>query len=73
MTPIAESALEQLFLAARTHHAWQPREVPDFVLEQLYDLLRMAPTSANCQPATVPATVNAAAQPRGGICAKPRS
>ena len=50
MTPIAESALEQLFLAARTHHAWQPREVPDFLLEQLYDLLRMAPTSANCQP-----------------------
>lgn len=46
-----DAALKQLFLDARTQNAWQPTPVPDELLTELYDLTRMAPTSANCSPA----------------------
>jgi 3-hydroxypropanoate dehydrogenase len=45
------NALNQLFLEARTHNAWQARDIPDSVLKELVDLTKMGPTSANCQPA----------------------
>ena len=50
-THISQPALEQLFINARTHNAWQKREVSDSTLRELYDLMKMAPTSANCSPA----------------------
>jgi 3-hydroxypropanoate dehydrogenase len=50
-THISQSALEQLFSNARSHNAWQDRAISDSTLHQLYDLLKMAPTSANCSPA----------------------
>lgn len=43
--------LQQLFLSARTHNAWQDKPVTDQQLHSIYDLLKMAPTSANCSPA----------------------
>lgn len=46
-----DTALKQLFLDARTQNAWQPTPVPDALLTELYDITRMAPTSANCSPA----------------------
>ncbi len=51
--PIDETALRQIYLDARTHNAWQPREVPDQLLRRLVDVLKMAPTSANCSPARI--------------------
>jgi len=51
MSTLDSSALDQLFLKARTHNAWLDRAVTDKELKQLYDLLKMAPTSANCSPA----------------------
>ncbi|BAK77712.1 nitroreductase [Pseudogulbenkiania sp. NH8B] len=50
-TPISNTALDQLFNNARTHTHWQSRPVGDDTLHQLFDLLKMAPTSANCSPA----------------------
>ena len=44
-------ALDQLFRSARTHYAWQDRSVPDTKLQELYDLLKYGPTSANSSPA----------------------
>ena len=44
---------KQLFLEARTHRAWQPREVPDSLLKELVDLMKMGPTANNCLPARV--------------------
>lgn len=44
-------ALETLFTAARTHNGWQDRPVTDEQIKTLYDLVKMAPTSANCSPA----------------------
>jgi 3-hydroxypropanoate dehydrogenase len=46
-----EAALRRAFLDARTHNAWLPKEVPDELLRQLVDALKLGPTSANCQPA----------------------
>ena len=51
MTPLDPRALDQLFRSARTHNAWQPKDVPDALLHELYDLLKWAPTSANASPA----------------------
>ena len=49
--PLDAAALERIFLASRTHNAWQNKPVKTILLTQLYDLMKMAPTSANCSPA----------------------
>lgn len=46
-------ALDQLFLSARTHNAWQKRDIPDSLLHELVDLMKMGPTTANSSPARV--------------------
>lgn len=51
--PLNQAVLDQLFLEARTHNAWQPREVPDELLHRLYELFRMGPTAVNSCPARV--------------------
>jgi 3-hydroxypropanoate dehydrogenase len=45
------AALDQLFRTARTHNKWQDRPMPDTKLQELYDLLKYGPTSANSSPA----------------------
>jgi len=45
------AALDQLFVKARTHNGFSSQAVDDKVLHQLYDLVKMGPTSANCSPA----------------------
>lgn len=47
------TALETLFTNARTHSHWQDKKVSDETLKQLFDLMKMAPTSANCSPARI--------------------
>ena len=51
--PLNAASLDQLFRSARTHNAWQKRDVPDGLLHQLVDLFKMGPTSANCSPARI--------------------
>src|SRR5262245_39817626 len=48
-----DKALQQLFLEARTLRAWQPRDVPDSLLREVVDLMKMAPTANNSLPARV--------------------
>jgi 3-hydroxypropanoate dehydrogenase len=48
---IDNQALDQLFLEARTQNAWKSDPVSESQLRQLYDLTKMAPTSANGSPA----------------------
>jgi 3-hydroxypropanoate dehydrogenase len=50
MTRLDDATLDQLFRAARTHFVWQPRPVTDALLAELFDLVKMAPTSGNCSP-----------------------
>lgn len=48
---LSEAALDQIFRSARTFNAWQPKEVSDAQLHQLYELAKFGPTSANSSPA----------------------
>jgi 3-hydroxypropanoate dehydrogenase len=48
-----DDALNQLFREARTHNAWQKREIPDALLHEVVDLMKMGPTSANMEPARI--------------------
>jgi nitroreductase len=45
------TALDQLFRTARTRKGWSSRLVSEQQLRELYDLLKLAPTSANASPA----------------------
>ncbi|MCG7390693.1 MULTISPECIES: malonic semialdehyde reductase [Pantoea] len=49
-TPLDNSALDQLFNEARTYSYWQDKAIDADVLEQLYTLTALGPTSANCSP-----------------------
>jgi 3-hydroxypropanoate dehydrogenase len=46
-----DSALNQLFREARSYNAWLDRDVSDEQIRAIYELMKMAPTSANQQPA----------------------
>lgn len=50
MPDLADPALDQLFRQARTQNAWADTPVSEATLHRLYDLLKWAPTSANCSP-----------------------
>lgn len=50
---LSATALDQLFRSARTYNAFLPKEVDDAKLEQLYELARFGPTSANSSPMRV--------------------
>jgi len=63
-TPISEAALNQIFLDARTHNAWQPKPVSENTLRQLVDAMKMGPTSANCSPARLRFVVSSEAKER---------
>ena len=39
--------LDTLFREARTHNAWKDEPVSDDTLREIYDILKMGPTSAN--------------------------
>jgi 3-hydroxypropanoate dehydrogenase len=52
-TEIDARALDTLFREARTHNGWQDKPVPENLLRELFDLAKMAPTSANCSPMRV--------------------
>ena len=48
-----QTALSQLFTDARTHNSWQTKIVTDEQIEVIYELLKFAPTSVNCNPARI--------------------
>jgi len=64
MTTIDENALDQLFRQARTANGWLAGEVSDQTLQAAFDLMKMAPTAANAQPARFVFLRSAAAKER---------
>ena len=50
---ISDQALDQLFRHGRTYYAWKPEPVATQKLEEIYELFKLGPTSANCSPARV--------------------
>lgn len=51
MNQKVNSYLDQLFLEARTQNGWLDQAVTAEQIHQIYDLVKMGPTSANCCPA----------------------
>ena len=45
------ATLRLLMTEARTFNAWQDKTVTVETLEQVYQIMKMGPTSANCCPA----------------------
>lgn len=50
---LSDDALAQLFTEARSYNGWLDHPVTDAALEAIWDLAKMAPTSANMQPARI--------------------
>ncbi len=59
-----EHSQDILFRTARTHSVWQDKPVSDELLRQIYDLMKWAPTSANCSPARIVFVKSAEAKQR---------
>jgi 3-hydroxypropanoate dehydrogenase len=51
MNPISPEAIGQIFKEARSFSAWMPQDVSDEMLHNIYDLVKLGPTSANSCPA----------------------
>lgn len=49
--PLDDAALDQLFREARSYNAWLEGDVSDEQIHEIYELMKMGPTSANQQPA----------------------
>ena len=67
--PLGEAALDRLFLTARTRNGWAPDPVPEARIRQLFDLVKMGPTSANCLPARFIFCTSNEARERLAACA----
>lgn len=50
---LSDATLDQLFRAARSYKGWLDRPVSDEQLRAIWDLMKMAPTSANMQPVRI--------------------
>ena len=44
---IEDPALRQIFFDASTHNKWQPKDVPDNLLREFVDVMKMGPTSTH--------------------------
>ena len=53
MATLTEADFKLLFHDARTHRAWTGEPISGETLRELYALVRLPPTSGNCQPARI--------------------
>ena len=51
--PLNDAALNQLFREARTYNAYLDKAVTDAQLNDIWELMKFGPTSANCLPARI--------------------
>ncbi len=64
MRKIDNHAKDVLFRDARSQNRWLPREVSRDTLQELHDLMKWGPTSANCWPQRVVFAASAEAKDR---------
>ena len=61
---LSSEDLDLIFREARTHSVWLDKPVEDALLEQVYDLAKMGPTSANMCPMRIILVKSRAAKER---------
>jgi len=69
--PLDDAALDLIFREARSYNRWLPEAVPERTLRELYDLLKLGPTSLNCCPARFVFVATPAAKARLASCVSP--
>ena len=69
--PLADSALDQLFRAARTYNFYLDRPVSEDQLRAIWDLMKYGPTSANSLPARIVWCMSDAAKQKLAALAMP--
>lgn len=67
--PLSAEALDQLFNDARSYNGWLDKPVSDEQIAAIYDLMKMAPTSANMQPTRIVWAKSAEAKAKLAQCA----
>ena len=65
---LSAEALAQMFTEARSYNGWLEKPVSDEQLHAIWDLVKMAPTSANMQPARIVWVKSAEAKERLAAC-----
>jgi 3-hydroxypropanoate dehydrogenase len=68
MTALTQQNLDVLFTNARTYNGWQEKPVADELLHQIYDVMKYAPTSANCSPLRIVFVKSSAAKEKLRYC-----
>jgi 3-hydroxypropanoate dehydrogenase len=66
-----DASLDTLFREARSYNRWSSEPVPQKALHDLYELVKMGPTSVNCCPARFVFLVSEAAKARLVPCLSP--
>lgn len=66
-----ETVLATLFHEARTHNVWLDKPVSDQQLQQVYELMKWGPTSANCSPARIVFAKSRDAREKLAACMSP--
>jgi 3-hydroxypropanoate dehydrogenase len=61
---LSDAGMDLIFRQARTHRTWQDKEVSSVLLQAIYDLAKMGPTSSNSCPMRVVFVVSAEAKAR---------
>lgn len=69
--PLADSALDQLFRTARTYNGYHDKPVSTEQLHAIWDLMKMAPTSANQLPARLVWCTTQEAKEKLAACSAP--
>ena len=69
--PLADSALDQLFRTARTYNGYLDKPVSTEQLHAIWDLMKMAPTSANQLPARLVWCVSRESREKLAACSAP--
>lgn len=70
-TPLSDDALDTIFRTARTYNGYQDKPVNEAQLEQIWDLMKMGPTSANMLPARMVWCISDDAKAKLAACAMP--
>ncbi len=68
-SPLPDASLDQIFREARTRNGWQTEPLPETLIQAVYDLARMGPTSANASPARFVFATSQAAREKLAACA----
>ena len=69
--PLNDTALDQLFREARSYNGYLDKAVTLAQLEQIWDVLKFGPTSANCLPARIIWCTSEAAKQKLAVCTMP--